>query len=338
MCTLRYAVHAFFLHSSSNWIINVSQLPKGTHTSTVFAVFQICRGLFPYDVVRMPFSSTAEGCVKTVFDITRLLSIAESDSVAHGQRAVLTANPAAFNASILGFKTPIPNIKSQMPPTNPHALDMHAVEEQTRRIIILAEDFDAADVTLQARLVELLVKMANEAYSVILIATVGRIALGTPSRQVRSQFLGSTVLSHPINPTSPAPDKYLYTDMQIRTLQDEMEHVFVDLDIIGYIRDILRNESRDKRTTMGFPARAAQLVMRAGVAVAVLRSRGHVVPRDVEEVAFHVLLPRVQHKTWLDLMPKTAGTVPPFGIGGQGASALVERVIRDAIDDAPVPL
>ncbi|KAG9393285.1 hypothetical protein J8273_3418 [Carpediemonas membranifera] len=317
--------------SNSHWLLNVSQIPAAQRSPTVTSILRACNCILPHTIIRVPFSPESENPVKSVFDINRILSIAAED---HGptytaQLRVPTfqsSQTPAFDASLVGFRTP--RGRKSMVPMTPV---VQTTRVQTRKIVIIAEDFDAADVTLQCRVVELLSKMQDDELRCCMIATVGGNNTVRLVRQVRTYILGETVLAHPILTTSLITPSPLLTEDEVAGLS-ELDAVTVNIDLLAYTRDILNNEALDTRTTPGFPARAAQLIVLGAKALAMLRSRRFVIPMDVQDIAYHVMLPRVERQGVLDVMPSAHGDETR---STRSIDSVVERVVREAIDLAP---
>ncbi len=146
-----------------------------------------------------------------------------------------------------------------------------------------------------------------------------RLSLGYPAPDVeRSLLLGGgthTELTH-LHPVASAQD--------VRRLQAAVPGVTAAPEIADYVLAIVAATRSTPLTSLGASPRGAIALLGVARARALLRGRGYVEPDDVKELAVPVLAHRIT----------LAGGGPG---GGELERLAAERVVRDLVEQVPVP-
>lgn len=142
-----------------------------------------------------------------------------------------------------------------------------------------------------------------------------KLWLDYPTRDEEVQILESQLRGerHVINPVT-GPE-------EIVTIQDLVQHVYIDQTILQYIRDIIFKTREDPQIALGAGPRASLVLMKCSKARAAILGRNYVTPDDVKELCFATLNHRLMLK-------------PEAELEGIGVSAVIERLV----DEIPVPL
>ena len=146
-----------------------------------------------------------------------------------------------------------------------------------------------------------------------------RLSVGYPSPEIERELLlgGGTQgeLTH-LHPVASA--------MDVRRLQAAVPVVTVAPEIADYVLAIVAATRHTPLISLGASPRGAIALLGVSRARALLRGRGYVEPDDVKELCVPVLAHRVA----------VAGRGPG---GGELARLAAERVVRDLVEQVPVP-
>jgi MoxR-like ATPase len=146
-----------------------------------------------------------------------------------------------------------------------------------------------------------------------------RLSVGYPAAEVERELLlgGGTheELTH-LRPVASASD--------VRRLQAAVQGVTVAGEIADYVLAIVAATRKTPLVSLGASPRGAIALLHVAKARAVLRGRGYVEPDDVKDLCVPVLAHRI--------------TLPSRGQGGGEIERLAaERVVRDLVEQVPVP-
>ena len=145
-----------------------------------------------------------------------------------------------------------------------------------------------------------------------------RLSVGYPSAQIeRDLLLGGGTYSElaRMRPVASAQD--------IRRLQAAAACVTVASEIAEYVLAIVSATRSTPLVSLGASPRASLALIGAARARALLRGRGHVEPDDVRDLCVPVLSHRI--------------TLSGRGSGGESGRLAAERVVRDLLEQVPVP-
>ncbi len=115
-----------------------------------------------------------------------------------------------------------------------------------------------------------------------------RTALGYPGREIERRILREQRGGHPLGTLEPVVD----VD-EVRSLQNAVEHVYVDELIEGWLVDLVRATRELEGVSIGASVRGSLALERALRAWALLHDRDYVVPEDVELLFLPVLAHRI---------------------------------------------
>ncbi len=115
-----------------------------------------------------------------------------------------------------------------------------------------------------------------------------RLSMGYPDHETEKEILSSQVTENPLNAIQPIAD-----GSDILRCQALVRTVHVSERVMDYITTIVEETRRHPALTYGCSPRASLALMRACQALAALNGRGHVLPRDVRDLASSVLAHRI---------------------------------------------
>lgn len=115
-----------------------------------------------------------------------------------------------------------------------------------------------------------------------------RVSLGYPDREHELQILGDRQHEQPIDTVQQVIDAN-----DIRSIQEAVQHIYVDELVSGYIVDLIRATREHPDIYLGASPRASLGLFRSGQALAAIRGRGYVVPDDVKHLAEAVIAHRI---------------------------------------------
>ncbi len=115
-----------------------------------------------------------------------------------------------------------------------------------------------------------------------------RVSLGYPDREHELQILGDRQHEQPIDTVQQVIDAN-----DIRSIQEAVQHIYVDELVSGYIVDLIRATREHPDIYLGASPRASLGLFRSGQALAAIRGRGYVVPDDVKHLAEPVIAHRI---------------------------------------------
>ncbi len=146
-----------------------------------------------------------------------------------------------------------------------------------------------------------------------------RLSIGYPAPEVERELLlggGTSAKLHLLKPTA--------TAAQVRRLQAAVPGVRVAGEIADYVLALVAATRATPLVSLGASPRGAIALLGVAKARALLRGRGYVEPGDVKELC----VPCLAHRVTL------AGRGPG---GGEIERLAAERVIRDLVEQVPVP-
>ncbi len=146
-----------------------------------------------------------------------------------------------------------------------------------------------------------------------------RLSIGYPAPDVERELLlggGTATELHQLKPTA--------TAAQVRRLQAAVPGVKVAREIADYVLALVAATRATPLVSLGASPRGAIALLGVAKARALLRGRGYVEPDDVKELC----VPCLAHRVTL------AGRGPG---GGEIERLAAERVIRDLVEQVPVP-
>src|SRR5712664_4088294 len=146
-----------------------------------------------------------------------------------------------------------------------------------------------------------------------------RLSLGYPSADVERELLlggGTQVELTHLHPVASA--------QEVRRLQAAVPLVTVAPEVADYVLAIVAATRSTPMVSLGASPRGAIALLGVARARALLRGRGHVEPDDVKELCIPVLAHRIV----------LAGRGPG---GGELERLAAERVVRDLVEQVPVP-
>ena len=146
-----------------------------------------------------------------------------------------------------------------------------------------------------------------------------RLSIGYPAPDVERELLlggGTSTELHLLKPTA--------TAAQVRRLQAAVPGVRVAREIADYVLALVAATRATPLLSLGASPRGAIALLGVAKARALLRGRGYVEPDDVKELC----VPCLAHRVTL------AGRGPG---GGEIERLAAERVIRDLVEQVPVP-
>jgi len=142
-----------------------------------------------------------------------------------------------------------------------------------------------------------------------------RVSLGYPDREHELQILGDRQHEQPIDTVQQVLDAN-----DIRSIQESVQHIYVDELVHGYIVDVVRATREHPDVYLGASPRASLGLFRSGQALAAIRGRGYVVPDDVKHLAEAVIAHRI--------------IVSP---AARIRNIDTRTVVSDVLDSVPVP-
>jgi MoxR-like ATPase len=146
-----------------------------------------------------------------------------------------------------------------------------------------------------------------------------RLSIGYPAPDVERELLlggGTSVALHQLKPAA--------TAAQVQRLQAAVPFVKVAREIADYVLALVAATRKTPLVSLGASPRGAIALLGVAKARALLRGRGYVEPDDVKELC----VPCLAHRVTL------AGRGPG---GGEIERLAAERVIRDLVEQVPVP-
>ena len=146
-----------------------------------------------------------------------------------------------------------------------------------------------------------------------------RLSIGYPAPEVERELLlggGTSNELHLLRPTA--------TAAQVRRLQAAVPGVRVAREVADYVLALVAATRATPLVSLGASPRGAIALLGVAKARALLRGRGYVEPDDVKELC----VPCLAHRVTL------AGRGPG---GGEIERLAAERVIRDLVEQVPVP-
>jgi MoxR-like ATPase len=142
-----------------------------------------------------------------------------------------------------------------------------------------------------------------------------RVSLGYPDREHELQILGDRQHEQPIDTVQQVIDAN-----DIRSIQEAVQHIYVDELVCGYIVDVIRATREHPDIYLGASPRASLGLFRSGQALAAIRGRGYVVPDDVKHLAEAVIAHRI--------------IVSP---AARIRNIDTRNIVSDVLDSVPVP-
>ncbi len=109
----------------------------------------------------------------------------------------------------------------------------------------------------------------------------------------------------------------LYSARDLEAMQEEVSKIYVSADVVRYIVALICATRNDEQVLRGASPRATLAVTAMAKAVAALRGRDYVIPKDVQEVFLHT----VAHRILLTAKAESAGITP-----AQVLSGVLEKV------------
>ena len=142
-----------------------------------------------------------------------------------------------------------------------------------------------------------------------------RMSLGYPSVEDEASMVLHRQKGNPMDALIP-----LLSQQELVALQKEVEKTHVDETVVRYVVALIDATRHHKAIARGASPRATLSVMAVSKAVAQLRGRDYVTPRDVQEV----FLRTVAHRILMSNQAETAGTTP-------------EQVLENILKSVPAP-
>ena len=142
-----------------------------------------------------------------------------------------------------------------------------------------------------------------------------RMSLGYPSVEDEASMVLHRQKGNPMDALTS-----LLTQQELLTLQKEVEKTHVDETVARYVVALIDATRHHKAIARGASPRATLSVIAVSKAVAQLRGRDYVTPRDVQEV----FLRTVAHRILMSNQAEAAGTAP-------------EQVLENILKNVPAP-
>lgn len=142
-----------------------------------------------------------------------------------------------------------------------------------------------------------------------------RMSLGYPSVEDEASMVLHRQKRNPMDALTP-----LLSQQELVALQKEVEKTHVDETVVRYVVALIDATRHHKAIARGASPRATLSVMAVSKAVAQLRGRDYVTPRDVQEV----FLRAVAHRILMSNQAEAAGTTP-------------EQALENILKNVPAP-
>ena len=142
-----------------------------------------------------------------------------------------------------------------------------------------------------------------------------RLSLGYPSAKDEVSMVLSRQGKDPLKSMEP-----LFNRQTLLAVQDAVEKTYISEEIVSYIVALINATRTTPLLLQGASPRATLAVVAMSKAIAQLRGRDYVVPRDVQEV----LLPTLSHRVLLSAKAD-----------GQGMTA--QQILQELLADVPAP-
>ena len=142
-----------------------------------------------------------------------------------------------------------------------------------------------------------------------------RMSLGYPSVEDEASMVLHRQKGNPMDALTP-----ILSQQELVALQKEVEKTHVDETVVRYVVALIDATRHHKAIARGASPRATLSVMAVSKAVAQLRGRDYVTPRDVQEV----FLRTVAHRILMSNQAEAAGTTP-------------EQVLENILKNVPAP-
>ena len=146
-----------------------------------------------------------------------------------------------------------------------------------------------------------------------------RIRIGYPDIEDEKNILRTQGLNSHIDDLAPA-----VSAEDIVRLQEAAHAISVDESLVDYILRIVRGTREAETLDVGVSPRGSLFLLKASKAMALLQGRNYCIPDDIKEMAIPVLAHRVVPRSGLDGLSRGRDDT--------------ERIIRDIVEKAPVPL
>jgi MoxR-like ATPase len=142
-----------------------------------------------------------------------------------------------------------------------------------------------------------------------------RVSLGYPDREHELKILGDRQHEQPLDTIQQVIDAN-----DIRSIQEAVQHIYVDELVCGYIVDVIRATRDHPDIYLGASPRASLGLFRSCQALAAIRGRGYVVPDDVKHLAEAVISHRI--------IVSPAARIRTID---------TRNIVSDVLDSVPVP-
>ena len=142
-----------------------------------------------------------------------------------------------------------------------------------------------------------------------------RLSLGYPDPKNEAKMARARQGQNPMDAVC-----QVLTAEQLTALQQQVAETYVSDLVIDYVVALVNKTRCDSRLLQGASPRATLAVLAVAKAVAQLRGRNYVLPRDVQEV----FLPALAHRLILSPMAKNQGDIP-------------NKILEDILKNVPAP-